>query len=77
VKVSEHDLRKKHTKCTEKEKKLSPFFYVVLKLSFWQVGYSAPTQAAIREDLNLSLAEVSIFWFSIHILIYIIQNSLF
>jgi len=27
------------------------------------VGYSAPTQAAIRADLNLSLAEVSIILF--------------
>ncbi|XP_038991672.1 sugar transporter ERD6-like 16 isoform X5 [Hibiscus syriacus] len=31
------------------------------KLFFWQVGYSAPTQSAIREDLNLSLAEFSMF----------------
>ncbi|KAG5011181.1 hypothetical protein JHK87_019696 [Glycine soja] len=29
--------------------------------SIGMVGYSAPTQAAIREDLNLSLAEFSMF----------------
>ncbi|KAG4929290.1 hypothetical protein JHK82_046351 [Glycine max] len=32
-------------------------FGTCLKLLFWWVGYSASTQAAIREDLNLSLAE--------------------
>ncbi|KAJ1395163.1 MFS transporter superfamily [Sesbania bispinosa] len=31
--------------------------------SIGMVGYSAPTQAAIREDLNLSLAQVFHVWF--------------
>ncbi|KAG4942148.1 hypothetical protein JHK85_046794 [Glycine max] len=36
-------------------------FGTCLKLLFWWVGYSASTQAAIREDLNLSLAEVPVY----------------
>jgi SP family facilitated glucose transporter-like MFS transporter 8 len=32
------------------------YFFIIL---FFQVGYSSPTQEAIRKDLNLSLAEVS------------------
>nr|KYP58032.1 Sugar transporter ERD6-like 16 [Cajanus cajan] len=41
---------------------LSTFIAVCGSFSFGTcVGYSAPTQAAIREDLNLSLAEFSMF----------------
>ncbi|KAK4767597.1 hypothetical protein SAY86_015347 [Trapa natans] len=37
------------------------FFALDLGHCFWQVGYSAPTQSAIREDLNLSLSQYSMF----------------
>ncbi|KAG4948697.1 hypothetical protein JHK86_041936 [Glycine max] len=41
------------------------------------VGYSAPTQAAIRADLNLSLAEDSILVFPSHSHLYNISLLIF
>ena len=78
MKISACDLRKKHSKSNQiyRKKKAFTFFMLGWSYLFWQVGYSAPTQAAIREDLNLSLAEVSVIYFSIHILIYIVFSLL-
>lgn len=40
----------------------SLFFLISHLLLLLQVGYSAPTQSQIRNDLNLTLAEVGIFF---------------